>query len=645
MASRSTTVPEQWPISRLEAALSDDPATNEHVELPKFQRSVVWSEKKQRALIQSLLEGYPVGSLLLYERPSAADRKTYLLVDGLQRTTAIQNYLKEPLGYMTIEALADARVGSVRKSLRSLAENTALGDDAIDATIEEWMQTTRTLEQAQGFSGYRLAQQLARRFAPDAQEADRDELMSAAEQLVDDLRELSDIRNVVLPAIVYRGPENVLPDIFERINALGTSLSKYEIFAAAWVNQETEVGTVEVRDAVARRYQDYIDKGFRVYGIGDDGSIPNYSLFDYLFGLGKVVAQRFPLLFGEPSDATSTESAAFTLATLAHGMRVADMKKLPGKMSRSATTQRVDPQPFEEALVDACDFVNSTLRPFIGLKLNKASGGTLIVHTEYQVSSMIARALAARYEPQTWEEREGWQAEREMLKLTLPQRYLYDVLQQNWRGAGDTRLYNWTWKQLEGDSDPTPSPMYLEQISPDEWAAALRSYFQEQMGRVQRMRSHVRAVDKLFLKFVYSGIVSYQEEMQKTFEIDHLFPVSRLVELIGDDEDGWPISAVANLAMFENDLNREKTKYTVSEYLERVPADSRAERRKSIERYLLCETEACEIGRDVDGSEVLTRVEYESFLHARFLTLSARVLDSLNVANASLVVAMLGKGD
>jgi hypothetical protein len=631
----STTTPETWLISRLEAALSDATADGEHIDLPKFQRSVVWSEKKQRDLIQSLLEGYPVGSLLLYERVGPASRKTYLLVDGLQRTTAIQNYLLEPLTYMTADAVDPDLLRAVHVAVQKLANLPEIDEDRVNGRIEVWMRTTKTLEQTKGFSGHRLAKELAEEFAPAATEDERELLTNAANALVDEMGKQSDIRGLALPAIVYRGREDALPDIFERINSLGTTLSKYEIFAASWVDQETTVANALIQDAIAKRYQDYIDKGFRVHGIADDGSISDYSLFDYLFGLGKLLGQKYPLLFGESEDATATQSVAFTLAAVAHGLKLSEMKALPSKMYRDAGN-RIDPSLFEEALLDASDFVNATLKPYIGIRLNKSSGGPLIVHTEYQIVSMICRTLAARFVPRTWEERDGWAAEIDALGKTLPQYYLFDLLEQNWRGAGDTRLFNRTWRVSEASGSLSPAGTYLEPISQESWDSALRGYFEDQVVRVQRMRSHVRAIDKLFLKFVYSGIVSYKEEMQKSFEIDHLLPVSRLVQMISDDSDGWPISHVGNLALFESDLNREKTKYTIPEYLT-VAGDSPDAKAKNkvIERYLLCEQSECGIPQ-ADGQDAMTRDQYISFLRSRFSRMAARVAESIGLEGFDL---------
>ena len=63
----------------------------------------------------------------------------------------------------------------------------------------------------------------------------------------------------------------------------------------------------------------------------------------------------------------------------------------------------------------------------------------------------------------------------------------------------------------------------------------------------------IRSLDKLFLKFVYSDIVTYKADQGQTFDIEHLYPVARLRNLIVDGDGGWPISCISNLALFDRD--------------------------------------------------------------------------------------------
>lgn len=351
--------------------------------------------------------------------------------------------------------------------------------------------------------------------------------------------------------------------------------------------------------------------------------IEHFSLFEYLFGLGKVLSERFPRLFGPPTDAADTQPIAFTLATIAHRLRLGEMGQLPQAMQRDSDG-RIAPGAFEEALIESCTFVEDCLFPYFGIRLNQKTQGPLVLHTEYQIASLVLRALVARWRPNTWVELDTWEEEWARLRSTIPQYYLYDIVQQNWRGAGDSRLHDMVWEMGQSSGLPRISGHYRNEIPRKQWEDALNAWHEDQLLRQQRSRPHVRGVEKLFLKFVYAGIVSHLDEHQKTFEIEHLFPVKRLQEFIPSEEEGWPISAVGNLALFERSLNREKLKLTISEYLAGQNDDAL---RRSVEPYLLIEADAIAI--PVSGE--FTREDYVAFLQRRFRQMSNHVLDSLGV--------------
>ena len=57
----------------------------ENWRLPTYQRPLVWTPEQALALVESVYEGYPIGSLLVWERKYG----DYLLLDGQQRVAAL----------------------------------------------------------------------------------------------------------------------------------------------------------------------------------------------------------------------------------------------------------------------------------------------------------------------------------------------------------------------------------------------------------------------------------------------------------------------------------------------------------------------------------------------------------------------------
>jgi len=72
---------------------SEAPAKNINVDLPKLQRGFVWEPGRIITLWDSLLRGFPIGSLLLSEIDEAGapanESDKYWLLDGQQRATTI----------------------------------------------------------------------------------------------------------------------------------------------------------------------------------------------------------------------------------------------------------------------------------------------------------------------------------------------------------------------------------------------------------------------------------------------------------------------------------------------------------------------------------------------------------------------------
>jgi hypothetical protein len=148
------------------------------------------------------------------------------------------------------------------------------------------------------------------------------------------------------------------------------------------------------------------------------------------------------------------------------------------------------------------------------------------------------------------------------------------------------------------------------------------------MTRAQKRRSSVRALDKLFLKFVYSDKVTVHDDYGIKFDIEHLYPVKRLADLIEEGERGWPISHIANLALLPADINRKKREETVAQYLKKLPDSKKSRVLAMFRRYLLCRVPDVDIPRK-GGKDLLEREDFEYFLLNRYETMKDQVLRSL----------------
>lgn len=69
--------------------------------IPKFQRNFIWSKAKQRALIESILLGIPLPSIVLVEDTETSEM---MLVDGLQRMKTLEHFTTDLFDVGVLEA-------------------------------------------------------------------------------------------------------------------------------------------------------------------------------------------------------------------------------------------------------------------------------------------------------------------------------------------------------------------------------------------------------------------------------------------------------------------------------------------------------------------------------------------------------------
>jgi len=206
-------------------------------------------------------------------------------------------------------------------------------------------------------------------------------------------------------------------------------LSKYQILAAQWVDISVRTENSEIIQAIDRKNQSLEEKGFKIDKWDESRGSAEPSLYEYLFGLGKVVAEKYPLLFSskEPHE---EESIGFALATVVRGLPISKMSEIGEKFPTDLGYLNM--RMFSSVCDEACSFVQDVLEPFIGLKLN--SRKQKLSHSANQIISMISRCMVGMYDTESWESNNAWNSEKEILKRTLRQHYLVDLVQRNWKG-------------------------------------------------------------------------------------------------------------------------------------------------------------------------------------------------------------------
>ena len=192
------------------------------VRVPEFQRPLRWQWEDVRRLFDSILLGYPIGSLLLWQRPApaatiwlgaievAARAMTDALwvVDGQQRITSLANALSD-------DGSRDTRFSLSYNLEKGELQKRPQRDDSLSLPLPILFDLQRLLK---WFAEHR----------------------EAAEYLDEATRVAKAIRQYTVPAyIVKQDKEGVLRDIFDRMNNYGRRLSRAEVFSAIHSNAQS----------------------------------------------------------------------------------------------------------------------------------------------------------------------------------------------------------------------------------------------------------------------------------------------------------------------------------------------------------------------------------------------------------------------
>lgn len=215
------------------------------VRVPEFQRSFRWAPDDVLALFDSILRGYPFGSLLLWKRSAPAARlkvgaiaidapevsDALWVVDGQQRITSLVNAV-DPVAGALDERFRIAYSLHGRKFVSAKALKGSLGIPLADLF------------------------DLTRAFAWLQQNPDAVEHAAEIQRVTGLLRDVE-----VSASVIEQADEGVLRVVFDRINSAGKRLRGSEIFDAIHGSTELVGGQPLTVEAIADRLDQATDFG------------------------------------------------------------------------------------------------------------------------------------------------------------------------------------------------------------------------------------------------------------------------------------------------------------------------------------------------------------------------------------------------
>lgn len=555
----SECTPEFWTLKDIKDSLDKEYYGKKKIVIPMFQRGKRWDKNKKETFIDSLRKKYPIGTLLFY-KTTVGSQEIYTLIDGLQRATAIREYLSNPSKFFTINDFSFETMNKVY-ALIVCGGNVDAQKSQINQKIEEYVKNLKSFDD---FELFELYEKLVSEY-PILQ----NKLSEFGKIFKDDVKKLKDdyssLCNMSIPAIVYTGDENTLPEIFERINSKGVALTEYEIYAASWPSKEFSISNDNIIGYVLKKYDTLNDTEYFIKGYDRDAKRinKNVNAFEYVFGLSKHLQNKYNSLnFYRKLKDDETNPVAFQLLNACFNSSHSQIKDVHRIISRFS--DKID--VLENALYQSIEFVNKCIDPILRFKGNNRKSAGKIFHSQYQIMSLISFVFRKKYDitSDNLKALDTWKESKVKLSNNIWKYYVYDIVTKYWGEGGTGKIHT-----ANNDN------RYFIELTQEQFSTAFDSYTQNLYSiRENKKVSDPSDVDYVLLNTIYVNSFTAMDQLSiDKFDVEHIATkdqMKKLSHLTGGY--GLPISHFANLCYLPEYENRAKGAnnfYQDSEYLKK----------------------------------------------------------------------------
>lgn len=520
------------------------------IEIPRFQRGLVWGKQKKREFIKTLKSGLPIGVLLLSQK----DDK-YLVIDGLQRFTTMEDYAKDYFSYIDREEISDIDVMDIILSSDSAR---SLYDDSISSAQERIREEIRaivieSISNGQGKNLFVISKNAAEKICKNIAvfpDGDFNDIQGRVYAVVERISNQAKIDDITIPLIIFKGSEDELADIFQKLNQEGVKLSKYDVFAATWINHTVQVLNdskfinyiIGKYDAAQKESNldiaDYDPEAMKKTGI--------LTVFEYAFAVGKALMDECPRLFPKFDDA-KIDSIGFLLLAEIMGLTYQNMGRLAKVIDEY---EGVNYKELKDAIVDAGKIVENALIPYIDAPTTgKGKKTSLVCHSELQLASYIIVIFKLKYivsKADGVSIRSKYSKDVNLVKQYLYKHYLFDIISGYWAGSGDSKL--------EAIIQDPQTCKYTRDVDRNSFELAISNWLDSSNDKVNS--ANVSADTKLFLNYLLRARVHDADKTQ--YDIEHCVPKNVIQQYFIKKNITVPISSVCNLVYIPASENRSK---------------------------------------------------------------------------------------
>lgn len=610
--------PEFWTLKDIRDSLEKEWNGKKKIVIPMFQRGKRWDKDKKATFIDSLRKRYPIGTLLFYKTVDGK-QEVYTLIDGLQRGNAIREYLSTPSKFFSLSELSEAAINKTY-SLIICGGNAEVQKEKINELISSYVRGLNKYDNLELFELY----EILRTEFPILNERNKE----FGNALKDDFRALKDNYNylcqMTIPAIVYTGDENTLPEIFERINSKGVPLTEYEIYAASWPRQEFAISNDEIVESVLRKYDMLNDSEFTIGGYDRDAKRKSrkVNIFEYVFGLSKYLQKKyFSLCFNEGLKDDETNPVAFQILNACFNSSHSQIKDVYKIVEKFANNIDI----LEKSLISSIEFIEKCIEPISKFKGNNRNGKSKIFHSQFQIMSLISFAFRKKHDvyDSNLKVNNGWKENKVKLQNNIWKYYIYDIVTKYWGEGGTSKIHA-----------ANSENRYFEELSTNTFSLAFDSYSESLLNRQEsKLVLNPSVIDYVILNAIYVKSFSAMDQLSvDKFDVEHIATKEQMKKLISKCKGaGLPISHIANLCYlpeYENRSKGSKNFYQDTLYLDK----SKINIKFIEERYSFTDKEDLEfmdLEYDERDFDVLKEYYVNEFLKKRTRIIKDKFMDSL----------------
>lgn len=631
--------------------------------LPKFQRGLKWNEEKLTNFHASLMQGWPIGVLViavqeskLLDPTTGQSQYTLSLIDGQQRSWALRQLIREFWSQPWIEFLNEkwASAGPASGPIHDAGKAIGQLAPSLGVTSEDLESLTNKVAQEHGRSAFEFHTDYLdalKKLGVSPAAVRKKAVQKPANELCKAvIVQYQSLCNIKVPALLLgEALEPQLPSIFRRLNE-GVPLKGYDLLAAMWdsaalvpqgskPDRRRTAQLKEILEVAATRITSTYEgsgsgSGYELDPNAEPIEMEDLSLFDLLNYLG-------PKMRGKSNTFDlNTEDLAFQTSALVLRGSIGLVDDKLRKVFPVGPDGSPDLDLLPRLFVEATANIESALRQLMDVHVS-----TFTVRGQLGLTSTVVYASAflthhnqirengARLEvvrrgqsAQDRHVRPGFSltsTEREAaMRRNLPAWYVLDSLSSAFSGS---RAYetatNRIWAEFRTVGKASQPSLKVSNVMLEQpTLQSLLDVFQalwmtECSGDKTPQRRRISGGGSVLFRAAFSHVATADHV------VDHVVAFKKGVVSASANAEVYPLNHVANLMPLAELINGKRKDAPWDKFFNSLTTKEKT----SVKKVLLIDP------NEAPESVLSSRIKFEDFLRLRYRALVSQVLSNLDV--------------